>query len=333
MDIYSDSDFHCDSKESISLQDSQNLVSQLVDNFSLVNIGRRGSNKRFFHKYLINNLFHFGKIDDLIIVSRFAKKYGTYTDFTIGRIYNEYDDDISDKLINLQKERIAKGENKKVLILFDMCIQKSIYKYKYLEDLLKNHKSYNISYIFAEQYLCNFSTCATIDYFLLHGDDFKSNTRRTYDKCIPKSISYEIFHNIISKINCYTPALLADGKNNLNYFEAKECEFNNKINLLELHGIPEDEKPTMFDFETLKNKQSLVANTYDIDTMSIADSIVTSSNFIKATDNMNNISTMPVADDVGNSKYVNKFALIETILKMNQSILDMNRSIFDNIKN
>lgn len=116
-------------------------------------IGKAGSGKSNLIKYI---LAHFQTTNTFKIVLVFSKTAfnDAYDYVPVQWVHTGYNQNAIKNIMNIQARVKSAGfEPVNVLLVFDDCLSTSVYNSEFFTDLIANRRHYNISIIFATQYI------------------------------------------------------------------------------------------------------------------------------------------------------------------------------------
>lgn len=194
-----------------SLPLSEFKFNLLVENPSILMIGKRGNGKSYVTRALLN---HFCKIPVGIVIAPTDKMscfYGNFFSDTF--IHYKYTSEIienllsrQEKMIEKEKQKILKGKkiDSKAFIVMDDCLSSkgTWMKDGPIQELLFNGRHFKIMYILTLQYALGISPelRSNFDYIFLLGEDFVSNIKRLFDHYAGMFPSFNSFKEVFTQV-------------------------------------------------------------------------------------------------------------------------------------
>lgn len=122
-------------------------------NFNMIIAGKSNSGKSHFIRYLMRELSLLRPFDYGIVFTNTAFDGGFEYINNNSFIHEEFDEDILNNLIKIQKENKKRGVTKYAFVILDDCISGDEMKSKIIRKLFVSGRHYNISCILSTQYV------------------------------------------------------------------------------------------------------------------------------------------------------------------------------------
>ena len=144
-------------------------------------IGKRHTGKSVLMKDL---LYHMPRPDFVLAMAPTEDTLAMFREFIPNAcIYDHFNQDALDKVVAVQKELVAKGKTRNIMILLDDCLyQKNVLKSTSMRHIFFNGRHDNITFLCAAQYMMDVdvSLRTNIDYIFTMRETILTNRQKLY---------------------------------------------------------------------------------------------------------------------------------------------------------
>lgn len=195
--------------------------STIGDNRVLVFIGKRGTGKTTL---VTDILYHKKHLPVGIVMSGTEEGNSYYQQFVPDLfIYNEYNSDVIDKVINRQKGLVkTKVERSNAFILLDDCMyDKRLVRDKCTRAIFMNGRHWNIFFMLTMQYCMDLSPDlrANVDYVFILRENIIQNREKIFKHFFGIFPNYEMFSQVLNSCTENYECLVLDNTSKSNKIE------------------------------------------------------------------------------------------------------------------
>jgi hypothetical protein len=175
-------------------------------------IGKRNTGKSILMKDL---LYHMPRPDYVVAMAPTEDTLRMYREFLPeGCIFDHFSQEKLDRIVSLQRELVARGTKRTVLIILDDCLyQKGVLKSTAMRSIFYNGRHDNISLICAAQYMMDVdvSLRTNIDYIFTMRENILLNRQKLYKYFFGQFSKFDEFDKVMTACTQDYKTLVLDG--------------------------------------------------------------------------------------------------------------------------